>query len=144
MAVALEVELARCLLDGKTFSDEDDFDFVAEVPQIYFGNRLRVDPDDLLQLTGVVGACTSLFPGMCYGYYPREWKKQIPKEIHHKRLVKVLSEQELKIWENIEGPSTAVHNARDAIGLGLYHLGRYTAHSIQQEHERLIKRGAIK
>ena len=51
-------------------------------------------------------------------YYPREWKAQVPKGVHHKRLQGVLSPAELELW------STANHDTRDAIGLGLYYLGR--------------------
>lgn len=93
-----------------------------EVPQVYRGGG-KGDPDDLLQLAGVVGAVASAVPaGKRLSYYPREWKGSTPKEIHNERVLKVLCSAEHK---RIDAPSNGVlHNVLDSIGLGLFFHGR--------------------
>lgn len=51
---------------------------------------------------------------------PAEWKGQVPKEVHHRRLVEVLTLGERTRWRHTVGDL----DARDAIGLGLWALGR--------------------
>ena len=48
---------------------------------------------------------------------PVAWKGNVPKEVHHERLKKELSRSELKLVPED-------HNVWDAVGLGLYALGR--------------------
>lgn len=51
-------------------------------------------------------------------YSPYTWKANVPKNIHHERLAHVLTPTELvgcEWWD---------HNAWDAVGIGLYALGR--------------------
>ena len=50
-------------------------------------------------------------------YKPREWKGNVPKEVHHARLRQVLSTDELLL---IDG----THDAWDAVGIGLFANGR--------------------
>jgi len=57
-------------------------------------------------------------------YNPTQWKGNTPKHIHHRRCRQVLAPKELAIWDR------SGHDARDAIGIGLFHLNR-------------IKRGGI-
>lgn len=57
-------------------------------------------------------------------YNPTQWKGNTPKHIHHRRCRQVLLSKELVIWDR------SGHDARDAIGIGLFHLNR-------------IKRGGI-
>lgn len=92
---------------------------VVEYPEIYTHGKSR--PDDILQVAGVVGAlvtglhgCTSVS-----AYRPKVWKKQLPKAVHHRRVKERLSLSE-RTWF-----SKTDHNGRDAVGLGLYELGRY-------------------
>jgi hypothetical protein len=97
--------------------------FVTEVPQVYrFGNR-KVDPDDLIQLAGVGGAVgASLKPAAAHGYYPRQWKGSVDKDVMVRRILGRLSRAERAAI----APCTASlkHNVVDAIGIGLHHLGR--------------------
>lgn len=51
-------------------------------------------------------------------YYPNAWKGQVPKEIHHPRLARILDPAELLVFD------AADHNGKDAAGIGLFHLGR--------------------
>jgi hypothetical protein len=58
-------------------------------------------------------------------YNPTQWKGNTPKNVHHRRCRAVLSIDEQKIWDRLG------HDARDAVGIGLFHLNR-------------IKRGGIR
>lgn len=96
--------------------------FVAETPQVYRGRKTR-NPADLLEVAGVVGA-------VAYGvhatkrtrFLPREWKGQVPKETHNRRILAKLHKDEV---ENIETcPESLRHNVVDAVGIGLFYLGR--------------------
>ncbi len=95
---------------------------VLEVPQVYRGPRTP-NPDDLIQLAGVVGAVAFGLPSAeKIHFLPREWKGQIKKEIHHPRILQKLSDAEKS---GIEKTATSlVHNVYDAIGIGLFHLKR--------------------
>ena len=51
-------------------------------------------------------------------YNPTEWKGSIPKKTHHARVELALMPSELPIWK------AQNHDGRDAIAIGLFHLGR--------------------
>lgn len=94
---------------------------VVEVPRVYPGVR-REDPNDLLDLTGVLGGILAIG---CYRsavqYYPSEWKGQVPKKVMNARVLSKLSE-----WERlgIANAGAKTHNILDAVGIGLHYLGR--------------------
>lgn len=98
---------------------------VLEIPQVY---RLRFsggDPADLLELAGVDGAVVGVMyerAGKLVGYLPRQWKGQTPKPVHNQRVMAALSTEERETVEPCA--KHLVHNVVDAIGLGLFHLGR--------------------
>ncbi len=95
---------------------------VLEVPQVY--TRGKGDPDDLIELAGVDGAILGrLMPVQQYGYKPREWKGSVPKDIHHARVRKTLTEAERQILEN-SAPASLRHNVLDAIALGKWWLAQ--------------------
>jgi len=54
-----------------------------------------------------------------FGVKPREWKGQVPKDVHHARLVKTLTPDEMAMVERAAPPSLR-HNVLDAIGIGKY------------------------
>lgn len=98
---------------------------VIEIPQIYNTHEAKKkDPNDLIDLAGVVGAIASK---ICVGYVdwsplPREWKGQLPKEISVKRVEEKLSAKE-KIL--IKWPAKSLrHNVYDALHLGLTYLAK--------------------
>ena len=94
--------------------------FVSEVPQVYRAGASKGDPDDLLQLAGVVGVFSVLVTAdVRIGVKPREWKGQVPKDVHHARLVKTLTPEEMAMVERAAPPSLR-HNVLDAVGIGRY------------------------
>jgi len=89
---------------------------VCEQMQVY--RDKTTNADDLLELTGVLGAFVWRFKGAkLKGYKPAEWKGQVPKEISRKRLRSRLTDKEKS---NIA--SNATHDAWDAIGIGAYYF----------------------
>ncbi len=103
---------------------------VVEYPQTYGGRASRGDANDLVAVALVAGAIVG-----CYSHLPiklilpAEWKGQIPKKTKHGtnpielRCKKKLSALEVS---KIALPSRAAlaHNVWDAVGIGLYYLGR--------------------
>jgi hypothetical protein len=136
-------EAIKEAIQGETFDESDFFHFVSEVPQVYLARKIAVDPDDLIQLAGVVGACLASVPGDAVGYYPREWKKQMPKDIHHRRIRKRLAAGELAILEATHCPPSLIHNVIDAVGIGLFHLARHTKEEIDSDLTKLAESGRI-
>lgn len=55
---------------------------------------------------------------------PVQWKGSVPKEIHNARVLARLSDAELRAIPKL--PKSKLHNVIDAIGLGLWALGRMT------------------
>lgn len=53
------------------------------------------------------------------GVSPSAWKGQVPKKIHNKRVLAALSDTEKSLVLSIDN-----HNTIDAIGIGLWYLGR--------------------
>jgi hypothetical protein len=99
-------------------------ELIVEIPQIYGKGQEEKDPNDLIDLAGVVGAIASK---ICYGKViwspvPREWKGQLPKVISVKRVEEKLSDDEKKL---IVWPSKSLkHNVYDALHLGLTYLSK--------------------
>ena len=94
--------------------------FISEVPQVYRAGASKGDPDDLIQLAGVVGVFSNIFRATThFGVKPREWKGQVPKDVHHARLVKTLTPEEMAMIDRAAPPSLR-HNVLDAVGIGRY------------------------
>lgn len=51
---------------------------------------------------------------------PKDWKRQVPKDIFLNRILSRLSENELKILNEKNYAKSIKHNVIDSIGLGLY------------------------
>lgn len=126
---------------------------VIERPEYQGDRTTSARPQDLMALAwsgallagAYVGAGAALVE-----YTPREWKGSVPKPVHHKRLWEVLAPGERAL---LGGPVTIViidaacrkgglskwsrpgasyyprsfelHNILDAVGLGLFHIGRF-------------------
>jgi hypothetical protein len=91
---------------------------VCEQMQVY--REQRTNADDLLELTGVLGALSWRFKGAeMYGFKPGKWKGQVPKHVMRKRLESRLTEEELSCVAK-----KCTHDAWDAIGIGAYYFRR--------------------
>jgi hypothetical protein len=110
--------------------DADALVFVHEHMQVYQGGQSRADPADLLELTGVAGVAVGVVAELCDGVLPvrfvsvtpRNWKGQVPKHIHHKRLERALDPRGHEVlMDSLRGhASNQWHNAWDAVGIALW------------------------
>lgn len=106
--------------------------FVMEIPRIY-PHRSKGDPNDIVDLALTTGEIRGHFRAAgCHiiEAFPRTWKGQVPKEIHHARVLKQLADDELRLL-NAEArkisktnPNGFDHNMLDAVALGLWFLRR--------------------
>jgi hypothetical protein len=55
-------------------------------------------------------------------YTPSAWKGQVPKSVHHARILAALSYEEQSRIPKL--PTSKLHNVLDAVALGLFHVGR--------------------
>jgi hypothetical protein len=79
----------------------------------------NADPDDLRQLSGVVGCTVALLPAdEVAGYRPGEWSC-IPKDVRHRRLAADMSPES---WGAVATPDN--HDTLDAVCLGRFELTR--------------------
>lgn len=96
-----------------------------EYPQQYDGAGHTADRGDISELTAVAGGLALVLRGYCAEVRtpkPREWKGQTPKEIHVARTARKLSAAEMATLEPC--PESLRHNVLDAVGIGLWALGR--------------------
>lgn len=104
---------------------------IVERPEVYtkkVGKAAHADPNDLIKLAMRAGALVQAFaPRRVVEVLPKEWKGQAPKEIVARRVLAKLSpvERDTAETELARHHAGLWHNAIDAIGIGLYHLGRY-------------------
>lgn len=100
-----------------------------EWPQVYAPGKGRGDPADLVPMAAVCGALAALYPAAAVrAYLPGEWCR-LPKSRSHAeahtsvRGARILSR--LSPEERALVPRS--HDAVDAAGVGLHHLGRLGA-----------------
>lgn len=100
-------------------------EMVIERPTVY-SKTSKGDPADLIQVALVAGSAATRCAGNARFVEPRTWKGQTPKDIHHGRIRAALVEIEKKalIRDCRDVPASLQHNVLDAVGLGLWHLGR--------------------
>lgn len=103
---------------------------VIEKPMIYPGGRQQARPADVIKLAVRAGEwggrCESWFGIQAEYVEPFRWKGGIPKDIHHARIWAVLKPTEQAIVADAAkgiAPSKR-HNLMDAVGIGLYAVGR--------------------
>lgn len=101
---------------------------VCEVPRIYPAKNRKGDLNDLITLAGFVYAVSGLSTFEPVQYFPRDWKGTIDADVCTARIESRLSEKERERVE--ECPVSLRHNVIDAVGIGLFHLGRFNARKI--------------
>lgn len=97
--------------------------FLVEFPQVYPGPS-KIDVNDLLDIAGVASSVTTILSGFgykCQATLPRAWKGNIKKEIMTERIRASLTDLERGRMVSVGAKD---HNTLDAIGLGLWRLGR--------------------
>ena len=100
-------------------------DVVCEVPQSYSGSI--VSKQSLLKLSFRAGYLVGqLRPREVTAVKPREWKGQAPKAVDHNRTRRILTIEELDVLIAEMGRyrKSEQHNIMDAVGIGLWKLGR--------------------
>ena len=101
-------------------------DVVIEIPQVYQQRMGKGDPNDLIDVGIVAGMVTSVLGefDQIQMIRPRRWKGTRPKNICNALTLKTLDVDERKVFEEIEVIASLRHNVIDAIGIGLWRLGR--------------------
>jgi hypothetical protein len=101
---------------------------IGEIPVVYPGAKgLRTDPNDLIALAYAAGRFYERQGLPTTLVKPAEWKAQVPKGITKERIIAELDSAEIsRVYRGGE-----MHNVYDAIGIGLFALGR-------------LKRGMVK
>lgn len=99
---------------------------VIERPQVYRAAASKGDPNDLITLAIQVGEYKQFFErrgARVVFYRPSEWKGQLPKKVHHRRVWDVLDDVERSIV-GVAGdrvPAGDRHNLMDAVALGKWY-----------------------
>lgn len=97
-----------------------------EVPR-HYPHREKGDVNDLLDLSLRAGELKAWAEGQKAKVelvWPRTWKGSAPKEIHNQRVLRALKAFELKLLPKSPRAKKHDHNMLDAVGLGLWKLGR--------------------
>lgn len=97
---------------------------VVEGQQVY--RQSRADPNDLLPLAECAGGVkASVLASQVLAPLPREWKGSAPKEVCTRRILGKLRSPEVAVLDRCGSPQSLLHNVVDAVGLGLWALGRF-------------------
>lgn len=100
---------------------------IVEVPQVYQQRNWRGDPNDLIEVALVAGRVAQSFGAdgpEAELIRPHAWKGNAPKEVMLKRIVNRLDDAEQAVLHTAKVPGSLRHNVIDAIGIGLWALGR--------------------
>lgn len=110
-------------------------DFVFEAPQIYQTSRGAGDPNKIALgwlVIGAIGECG--WVKRSETVFPAKWKGQVPKPVMFERIKRRLTDHEIGCCKDLDilkgpeakcpGASSKAGNAMDAIGVGLWKLGR--------------------
>jgi len=98
------------------------FVYYAEDPQFY--SLKRKPHEDLKSLKRVLDHLEREGARPFFKIKPVKWKGNLPKKIHHERILRLLTRPEIKMVP-------VDHNVRDAVALGLYALGRTGRGAVQ-------------
>jgi hypothetical protein len=99
-------------------------DAVIEIPQVYQQRLQKGDPNDLITVAVIAGiVAAAFFP---YGIEPQlvrahKWKGNRPKAVDNQYTLSLLDEDEKCKLVKV---SSKQHNVLDAVGIGLWRLGR--------------------
>lgn len=95
---------------------------VIELPQIYPGSRSKGNPNNLIKLAFEAGR---LIGDKAFEtVLPRQWKGTIKKEVMLRRILSRLTDEEIAMLKALKLPKSKEKECIDAIGIGLWKLGR--------------------
>lgn len=100
---------------------------IIEVPQVYQQRAWKGDPNDLIAVALTAGRIAHAVESRGFAasfVRPHAWKGNAPKAIVGARILAKLLTHEAKILHDLKLPRAKAHNAVDAIGIGLWRLGR--------------------
>lgn len=102
---------------------------VVELPQIYPVGKWKGDPNDLIEVAFAGGRWTQylinqFFIADVQTIKPSTWKGQRPKKIDNEYTLSLLTVDERALVDALKAPPSKIHNAIDAIGIGLWAVGR--------------------
>ena len=124
-AVEVANDIVAWVLQGyKRMSHVDEVCF--EWPQVYRASKSKGDPNDLLPLVAVGSVvCGLQDEAKHFCYLPREWIGQLPKVTSGSYFS---SPRGLRILGRLDSAERKLvpdqNDVGDAVGIGLYHLGR--------------------
>lgn len=100
---------------------------VVEYPQIYTQEKSKGDPNNLIPLAAMGGVLTGLYPNaVVISPKPREWTGNVPKAESGDPWK---SPRGQRVWSRLSAKErlnvVPSHDAIDAVGLGLFGLGRF-------------------
>lgn len=91
---------------------------VIELPRIYPVRRWKGDANDLIRVAVTAGAIAGALGAPVQFVEPRAWKGSRPKDVDNRYTLGLLSEAERATMD------ATSHDVVDAVGLGLWALGR--------------------
>lgn len=100
---------------------------VVEYPQVYDASKSKGDPNHLTPLAAMGGVLAGLYPNsIVMSPKPREWTGNVPKSEDGDPWE---SPRGQRVWERLSPAErknvVPSHDAVDAVGLGLFGLGRF-------------------
>lgn len=95
------------------------YELIVEWPRIYAPGKQKAKPDDQIPMAGVCAAVAIKLQLPVTSYRAAAWKGQLEKVPCAAMVRRNLASSELILCDGLD------HNALDAIGIGLYHLGRF-------------------
>lgn len=126
MALAVGARVARI---SHRFAHVDRT-VVVEMPKVYPSARQVGDQNDLMNLVGVVASIVNLgLSDRRRLLYPRDWKGTLDADDMIERIQGRLSAEETK-RVRLPGAASKAHNVWDAVGIGLYVVGRLEARKV--------------
>ena len=102
-----------------------------EHPRVYPGSaQQKGDLNDLLDVVAVGAAIGVYFPKPVT-VFPSDWKGNVPKDVMTERIRRAITDEERARIEKC--PANLMHNVLDAIGIGLWKLGRINKKGIYRD-----------
>ena len=122
---ATQLGLLRKLRDMQLSTATKGIKVIIEKPQIYRERKWKGDPNDLIDETITVGALATLTLESDQRIVkPHDWKGNVPKDIHNRRVKKRLTPVEMTTLKKCGVAPSLAHNVVDACGMCLWSLGR--------------------